>query len=144
MIRLGGGDIALPAPIPAVVGSAASWSKQESDLKHRYSIRSGSGDGSFSITAEAVPVEPRLCQNDSVSVYRTMLEPGSEPALPPEFQRSAGAEALVGGLTGGAEGLADLLPGCAFLVASQGHVGAGEPVGGGGHAGGRNCQNEVT
>ena len=59
-------------------------------------------------------------------------------------ERSAGAEALVGGLTGGAEGFPDLFPGCAFLVASQGHMGAGEPVGGGGHAGGRNCQNEVT
>ena len=53
-------------------------------------------------------------------------------------------EALVGGLTGGAEGFADLFPGYAFLVASQGHMGAGESVGGGGHAGGRNCPNEVT
>jgi hypothetical protein len=50
----------------------------------------------------------------------------------------------VGGLTGGAEGLTDLFPGCAFLVASQGHMGAGESVGGGGNASGGNCQSEVT
>lgn len=50
----------------------------------------------------------------------------------------------MGGLTGGAEGFADLLPGYAFLIASQSHIAAGEPLGGGGHAGGRNCQNEVT
>ena len=58
--------------------------------------------------------------------------------------QSASAEPFVGGLTGGAESLSDLFPGCAVLIASQSHVGAGESVGGGGHAGGRNCQGEVT
>ena len=70
----------------------------------------------------------------------------SEPAVfaSGTSQRSAGAEPLVGGLTGRAEGLPDLFPGYAFRVASQCHMGVCESIGGGGHAGGRNRQYEVT
>ena len=50
----------------------------------------------------------------------------------------------MGGLTSGAEGFADLIPGYAFFVAGQGDVGAGEAVGGGGDAGGRDGHKEVT
>jgi hypothetical protein len=50
----------------------------------------------------------------------------------------------MGRLTGGAEGFADLSPGHAFLVAGQGDVGVGEAIGGGGDAGGRDGEEEVT
>lgn len=68
-----------------------------------------------------------------------------EPALHPlTSRRSANPEPLVGGLAGSAESFADLFPGHAFFVASQGHVGAGEAFGSGGDAGGRDGQKEVT
>jgi len=58
-------------------------------------------------------------------------------------QWSFSTEPFVGGLAGRAERFADLFPGGAFLLASEGDVAACEPVGGSSEAGGGDGEEQV-